>query len=92
MVHRAGGGKVDAGSIAVGLIGVVLSLQVVTTSYLIKHERRISKIEGDLYVNSRNPTDYPITLQIADLMKDVSYIKEKVEKIEQVIKELHRKF
>ena len=43
--------------------------------------KRILKIESDLYLNSGNPTSMPLTKQVFNLQQDVANIKEHCEKL-----------
>jgi len=70
-------------------ITVILGLQVLTLTTLFNHQRRLSRIEDDMYVDPKNPTSNPVTKQVADVVKDISDIKDKISclegKIETVI-------
>lgn len=70
-------------------ITVILGLQVLTLTTLFNHQRRLSRIEDDMYVDPKNPTSNPLTKQVADFRKDISDIKDKISclegKIETVI-------
>jgi len=66
-------------------IGTILALQTLFLSYLWKHERRINRIENDLYVSDDNPASLPLTKQIASLSKDIREIREKIIYIERML-------
>jgi len=72
-----------------GALTVILGLQVLTLTTLFNHQRRINRIEDDMYVDPKNPTSNPLTKQVADFRKDISDIKDKISclegKIETVI-------
>lgn len=74
-------------------ISVMLGLQVLTLTTLFNHQRRINRIEDDMYVDPKNPTSNPLTKQVADFRKDISDIKEKINclegKIETIINMLN---
>ncbi|GAG75822.1 unnamed protein product [marine sediment metagenome] len=60
-------------------VAVALMLFVLKTN--IKHEKRIQRMENDLYLNPGNPTSMPLTQQVFNLQKDVSSIKESIGKL-----------
>ncbi|HDN81361.1 MAG TPA: hypothetical protein ENG41_01390 [Methanomicrobia archaeon] len=70
-------------------ISTILALQVAGLGILWKHERRIAKIEDDLYVNTGNPASVPLTKRIVDISNDIQHIRSKLEKMEKKFAEQH---
>jgi vacuolar-type H+-ATPase subunit I/STV1 len=66
---------------------VALMLIIIKTQY--KQDRRIQKIEDDLYLDSCNPVSMPLTKQIFNLQQDMSLIKENFEKLNSTIENLN---
>ncbi|RLF38196.1 MAG: hypothetical protein DRN03_00340 [Thermoplasmata archaeon] len=72
------------------VITVILSLQVAGLGVLLKHERRISRMEDDLYVDPKNPASIPLTKRISDLADDLQHIKSKLENLEGKLTEVEK--
>lgn len=64
-------------------LAVALMLFILRTN--IKHEKRIQKMENDLYLDSGNPTSMPLTQQVFNLQKDVSSIRKSMEKLDKMV-------
>ena len=71
-----------ASAIAVSLILLVLKK-------LSEYDRRIQRIEGDLYLAEGNPTSMPLTMQVHNLQKDVGVIKDTCEKLHLTIESIN---
>lgn len=69
-------------ALAVGLMLFVLK----TTT---KHEKRIQRIENDLYVDDENPTSMPLTKQVRNLQEDVSDIKKGLGKLNKMVTQFY---
>ena len=67
---------IDAG---IALIITLLSFQYKT---MWKHERRISKIEDDLYMNSKNPAKEPLTKKLENTYREVLNIKKDISQLD----------
>lgn len=53
--------------------------------------KRILKIESDLYLNSGNPTSMPLTKQVFNLQQDVATIKDTCEKLHATMESINTK-
>jgi tetrahydromethanopterin S-methyltransferase subunit B len=58
---------------------VALMLLIIKIQY--KQEKRITRIEDDLYLASDNPTSMPLTKQVYNLQQDVANIREHCKKL-----------
>lgn len=63
------------------LSALAVALMLFVLKANIKHEKRIQRMENDLYLNPKNPTSMPLTRQVVNLQKDVSSIKESIGKL-----------
>lgn len=63
------------------LSALAVALMLFVLKANIKHEKRIQKMENDLYLNPGNPTSMPLTQQVFNLQEDVSSIKESIGKL-----------
>lgn len=63
-----------ASTFAVTLLFIIIKTQN-------DQNKRILKIENDLYLDSGNPTSMPLTKQVYNLQQDVATIKETTEKL-----------
>ncbi len=66
-----------------GVLAVSLMLFVLKT--MSKHEKRIQRMENDLYLDPGNPTSLPLTQQVFNLQKDVSEIKKSLGKLNEMV-------
>jgi len=66
---------------------VALMLYIART--MIQQDKRIQKIESDLYVENSNPTSLPLTKQVYNLQQDVATIKDTCEKLHTTIESIN---
>jgi methyl-accepting chemotaxis protein len=71
-----------ASAVAVALILIILRR-------LSEYDRRIQRIEGDLYLAEGNPTSMPLTMQVHNLQQDVRTINETCEKLHTTIESIN---
>jgi len=64
-------------------LAVALMLFVLKTTA--KHEKRIQRMENDLYLNPGNPTSMPLTQQVHNLQKDMTEIKNCLGKLNKMV-------
>jgi len=67
------------------LSALAVALMLFVLKANIKHEKRIQRMENDLYLNPKNPTSMPLTRQVVNLQKDVSSIKESIGKLNEMM-------
>jgi len=70
------------------LLTFILSLQITIIIYMIKQEKRLTKIEVDLYRDPKNPSKRSITEQILELKEKLESLEEKITKIYDIINKL----
>jgi len=63
------------------ILAAILTLQVASFSLLMRHEKRISTMETDLYQDPKNPLRLSITEQIAEIRRKLESLEEKVTEI-----------
>ncbi len=64
-------------------LSVVLMLFVLKSN--IKHEKRIQKMEEELYPNLEDPMSIPLTQQVHNLQEDMTEIKKGFEKLNKMV-------
>ncbi|GAH19262.1 unnamed protein product [marine sediment metagenome] len=76
----------DIALIIADVLGVLaVSLMLFVLKANIKHEKRIQRMENDMYLNPKNPTSMPLTQQVFNLQEDVSSIKESIGKLNEMV-------
>lgn len=66
-----------------GILAVSLMLFVLKT--MGKHEKRIQRMENDMYLNPKNPTSMPLTQQVYNLQEDMTEIKKGLGKLNEMV-------
>lgn len=59
-------------------VAVLLFMMMLIIKYLWSHERRMTKIESDLYVSTKNPAAVPLTKKVEDTHNEVLNIKKTI--------------
>ncbi len=72
------------------LSGVAVFLMIFIIKTTVRHEKRIQRMENDLYVDSSNPTSMPLTKQVKNLQNDVVSIKEHCEKFDKKLEKINK--
>ena len=69
--------------------GLAVLLMIFILKITTKHEKRIQKMENDLYLNPGNPTSMPLTQQVHNLQQDMSMVKKTCDSLEKGIGKLN---
>lgn len=67
------------------LSALAVALMLFVLKANIKHEKRIQRMENDLYLNPGNPTSMPLTQQVFNLQEDISSIKRSIGKLNEMV-------
>lgn len=75
--------------LADALAAMSVALMIFILKLSIKQEKRIQRMESDLYLDSKNPTSMPLTKQVFNLQKDVTEVKKSVGKLDESMEKIN---
>lgn len=71
------------------LSALAVCLMIFVLKTMTKHEKRIQKMENDLYLDPGNPTSMPLTKQVHNLQQDMTEIKEGLGKLNKMVTQFY---
>jgi hypothetical protein len=85
--------SLDLGVIfADALSSFAVALMLIILKKFSEYDRRIQRIESDLYVGEGNPTSMPLTTQVHGLQQDVAVIKDKCQDLHATMETINNTF
>jgi len=70
------------------LCTLILTLQVTTFAIILKHEKRIVRMESDIYEDPKNPMRVSIVGRLREIQRRLECMERKIEEVRDLVQQL----
>jgi len=70
------------------LCTLILTLQVTTFAIILKHEKKIVRLETDIYEDPKNPLKKSIVGRLAEIQRRLECMERKIEEVRDLVQQL----